>query len=220
MRALCLLLACALAGSFAPAAVRAGEIYSYVDEDGVIHFSNVPSDRRYRKVRTRPSGGGVYRRDVRGEAGAGRAPTRPAAARVAAAREKLEQFRAHINAAAEKYALPEELLLAVMSVESAFNPNALSEKGAMGLMQLMPGTARDMYVEDAWAPEQNIDGGARYLRVLANMYEGDLVRTLAAYNAGPEAVRRAGEDGIPNIPETREYVRRVVALYQSFRAGK
>ena len=122
-------------------------------------------------------------------------------------------------AAAKKYALPEELLLAVITVESQFNPNALSEKGAMGLMQLMPGTAREMYVDDAWAPAQNIDGGARYLRILANMYGGAVVRTVAAYNAGPEAVRRAG-DTVPNIPETREYVRRVVALYETFRAGK
>ena len=124
-----------------------------------------------------------------------------------------------MRAAAAKYALPEELLLAVMAVESNFDPRALSEKGAVGLMQLMPGTAKDMYVYDAWAPEQNIDGGARYLRVLANMYGGDLVKTLAAYNAGPDAVRRAG-DTVPNIPETREYVRKVVALYQAFKAGR
>ena len=106
-----------------------------------------------------------------------------------------------------------------MAVESNFDPRALSEKGAIGLMQLMPGTARDMYVGDAWVPEQNIEGGARYLRILANQYNGDLVKTLAAYNAGPDAVRRAG-DTVPNIPETREYVRKVVALYQAFRAGR
>ncbi len=219
MRAFRLLVACALVGSFAAAQARAGEIYSYVDEDGVIHFSNAPADARYRKLRSRASGGGVYRGDARGDGVAARR-ARPPAARVAAANAKLEAFREHIKAASAKYALPEELLLAVMAVESQFNPNALSEKGAMGLMQLMPGTARDMFVEDAWVPEQNIEGGARYLRILANMYDGDLVRTVAAYNAGPEAVRRAGEDGVPNIPETREYVRRVVALYQSFRAGK
>lgn len=219
MRVLRLLLACVLVGSFAAAQARAGEIYSYVDEDGVIHFSNVPSDSRFRKHRSQSSGGGIYRSDGRAAAPSGRRG-RPSAARISLAKERLEQFREHIRAAAKKYALPEELLLAVMAVESQFNPNALSEKGAMGLMQLMPGTARDMYVEDAWIPEQNIDGGARYLRVLANMYGGDLIRTVAAYNAGPEAVRRAGQDGVPNIPETREYVRRVVALYQSFRAGK
>jgi soluble lytic murein transglycosylase-like protein len=106
-----------------------------------------------------------------------------------------------------------------MAVESNFDQRALSEKGAMGLMQLMPATARDMFVADAWDPVQNIEGGARYLRVLANQYEGDMVKTLAAYNAGPEAVRRSG-GAVPNIPETREYVRKVVALYQTFKAGK
>jgi soluble lytic murein transglycosylase-like protein len=84
-------------------------------------------------------------------------------------------------------------------------------------MQLMPGTARDMYVSDAYEPEQNIEGGARYLRILANQYGGDMVRTLAAYNAGPEAVRRAG-NAVPRIPETQEYVRKVVELYEVFKA--
>ena len=106
-----------------------------------------------------------------------------------------------------------------MAVESNYDHRALSEKGAMGLMQLMPGTARDMYVSDAWDPAQNIEGGARYLRILANQYGGDMVKTLAAYNAGPEALRRAGGD-VPDIPETREYVRKVVALYQAYKAGK
>ena len=105
-----------------------------------------------------------------------------------------------------------------MAVESNFDHQAVSEKGAMGLMQLMPGTANDMYVADAWDPHQNIKGGARYLRTLANQYQGDVILTLAAYNAGPEAVRRAG-NRVPGIPETQEYVRKVVALYESFKAG-
>jgi soluble lytic murein transglycosylase-like protein len=104
-------------------------------------------------------------------------------------------------------------------VESNFDPRALSDKGAMGLMQLMPATARDLYVSDAWDPAQNIEGGSRYLRLLANQYAGDMIRTLAAYNAGPDAVRRAG-DSVPNIPETQEYVRKVVALYQAYKAGR
>jgi soluble lytic murein transglycosylase-like protein len=150
-----------------------------------------------------------------------RTPSEPPRVRTLASGQgtALEQWRAHIRAAAEKYKLPEALLYAVMAVESNFDPRAVSEKGAMGLMQLMPGTARDMYVDNAWAPEQNIEGGARYLRVLANQFEGDLVKTVAAYNAGPEAVRRAG-GAVPNIPETQEYVRRVVALYQSYKAGR
>ena len=89
----------------------------------------------------------------------------------------------------------------------------------MGLMQLMPATAKDMYVDDAWDPAQNIEGGARYLRILANQYGGDPVQVLAAYNAGPEAVRRAG-GSVPNIPETREYVRKVVELWKAYDAGR
>ncbi len=210
MRVLRSLLVCALLGAALVPPVRASDLYSYVDEDGVVHFSNAPSDPRYHRLRARASGGGVYR-----------APSGPPRVRtLATARTSaLEQWREHIRVAAEKYKLPEALLLAVMAVESNFDPRAVSEKGAMGLMQLMPGTARDMYVADAWAPEQNIEGGARYLRILANQFEGDLVKTIAAYNAGPEAVRRAGGE-VPSIPETQEYVRKVLALYQSYKAGR
>ena len=190
----------------APTLATAGDVYSYVDGDGVVHFSNVPNDPRYRRVHRARGGGGVYRSGAQARA-------RPAAG------ERDAQWRAHVAAAATRYALPEALLLAVMSVESNFDHRAVSEKGAMGLMQLMPGTAKEMYVSDAWDPEQNIEGGARYLRILANQYQGDLVKTLAAYNAGPEAVRRAGGE-VPNIPETREYVRKVVALYEAYKAGK
>jgi soluble lytic murein transglycosylase-like protein len=198
-----------LAASFlAPAHATAEEMYSYQDEDGVVHFSNAPSDRRYRKVN--PTGGSpIYR--------APQARARPLAA--SGKPGKLDRFKEHVKTAAEKYRLPEKLLFAVMAVESNYDPRALSEKGAMGLMQLMPGTAKDMYVADAWDPVQNIDGGARYLRVLANQYGGDPVQVLAAYNAGPEAVRRAG-GAVPNIPETREYVRKVVELWKALEAGR
>lgn len=190
-----------------PAAARGADVYSYVDADGVVHFSNAPTDRRYRRVTRTSDVAGVYR-----------APPRPAASGAPAARG-LSGYDPHIRTASEKYRIPVELLRAVMAVESNYNPRALSEKGAIGLMQLMPRTAEDMYVGDVWDPAQNIDGGARYLRQLANQYQGDVVKTLAAYNAGPEAVRRAG-GAVPNIPETREYVRRVLALYQDYRAGR
>jgi soluble lytic murein transglycosylase-like protein len=202
------LLTLGLAATLASArAARAGELYSYVDDEGVIHFSNAPSDGRYRRVGKKPGSGGVYRASTQARA-------RPLP-RVGAQDRYLE----HIRGAAAKYRIPEALLLAVMAVESNFDHRAVSEKGAVGLMQLMPATAKDMYVRDAYEPAQNIEGGARYLRILANMYSGDLVRTLAAYNAGPEAVRRAGGD-VPDIPETREYVRRVVALYEAYKAGR
>jgi soluble lytic murein transglycosylase-like protein len=195
----------ALAGLLAaPALTRAGELYSYVDEDGVVHFSNAPTDKRFRKVHRAKGGAGAYR-----------APVQARSAR--SLPRGLDAYRDHVRAAAERYNLPQELLLAVMAVESNYDATAVSEKGAMGLMQLMPGTAKDMFVSDAWDPAQNIEGGARYLRILANAYGGDLVQTLAAYNAGPEAVRRAGGE-VPDYPETREYVRKVLSLYRSLKA--
>jgi soluble lytic murein transglycosylase-like protein len=199
-------LALALLGLLAiPLRAMGDEIYSYVAPDGVLHFTNAPSRSDYRKIGRlgpRPSARALEsaRRDAR---------------KPARTRRSYAEYEAHVRAAAEKYQLPEGLLRAVMAVESNFDHRAVSNKGAMGLMQLMPGTARDMYVADAWDPAQNIDGGARYLRILANLYDGDVAKTLAAYNAGPEAVRRA--KGIPNIPETQQYVRKVIALYQTFR---
>ena len=192
-----------------PCAARAGDLYTFVDADGVINITNVPSDARYRKVSRTSEVAGLYR------SGGSAAPARAQAA----AGQRLDAYVPHVKGAAEKYRLPEALILAVMAVESNFDPRALSDKGAMGLMQLMPATAKDLYVEDAFDPAQNIEGGARYLRILANQYSGDMVKTLAAYNAGPDAVRRAGET-VPDIPETREYVRKVMALYQSFKAGR
>ena len=192
----------------------AAEVYSYVDSDGVVHFSNAPTDGRFRKVHRGGGSASMYR-----TAQSSQARARPVAAAAQPAPMTFERWREHIKAAAEKYRIPEALLFAVMAVESNFDNQALSEKGAIGLMQLMPGTAREMYVTDAWDPAQNIDGGARYLRILANQYGGDMVKTLAAYNAGPDAVRRAG-GAVPSIPETQEYVRKVVAFYQAFKAGR
>jgi soluble lytic murein transglycosylase-like protein len=120
-----------------------------------------------------------------------------------------------IVAAAEKYKLPHELVRAIIVAESNFEPTAVSRVGAQGLMQLMPRTADEMYVDDAFDPVQNIHGGARYLRVLANMFDGDIVKTIAAYNAGPEAVKKA--KGVPGYAETQAYVRKVVQLYRTYR---
>ncbi len=202
------LLVCLLAS---PLRALGGDLYSYIDADGVVHFTNVPSDRRFRKVTRTNDVGGIYRVSIQGKRNG--APATPVA------RMSSELYLQHIRAAAEKYRIPVPLLRAVMAVESNYNPQAVSEKGAVGLMQLMPRTARDMYVGDAYDPAQNIEGGARYLRTLANLYSGDMLKTLAAYNAGPDAVRRAQGD-IPDIPETREYVRKVLALYQDFKAER
>jgi soluble lytic murein transglycosylase-like protein len=208
-----------LAGLLArPALAAADEVYSYTDADGVLHFSNAPTDARYHRV-NRSGGPTIYRKAAPQARTAPRAAPVVAGLELAPSHQRWDKFREHVRAAAQKYRLPENLLLAVMSVESNCDHRALSDKGAMGLMQLMPGTAREMYVADAWDPAQNIEGGARYLRILANQYNGDPVQVLAAYNAGPDAVRRAG-GSVPNIPETREYVRKVVELWKAYEAGR
>jgi soluble lytic murein transglycosylase-like protein len=105
-------------------------------------------------------------------------------------------------------------------VESNFNPNALSRKGAMGLMQLMPSTARQLKVKNPFDPEQNVDAGVRHLKQLLESYGGDIKLTLAAYNAGAGAVARSS--GVPHFAETQNYVRRITNLYNAgsvFNAG-
>jgi soluble lytic murein transglycosylase-like protein len=126
------------------------------------------------------------------------------------------EYDAVINEAAQKYNLPAYLIKAVIVTESSLDPAAVSSAGAEGLMQLMPGTAADMYVSDSFDPRENIMGGARYLRVLANMFDGDLVLMLAAYNAGHNRVQKSGNK-IPNIAETRDYVRKVLKHYFQFK---
>jgi soluble lytic murein transglycosylase len=104
-----------------------------------------------------------------------------------------------------------ELVHAVVRVESGFNPNAVSRKGAMGLMQLMPQTAVDLNVRNTFNPRENIDGGVKYLRRLLDRYEGNLTLALAAYNSGETAVNKWGT--VPPYPETRNYVRKILRLY-------
>jgi soluble lytic murein transglycosylase-like protein len=120
-------------------------------------------------------------------------------------------FIESVQRAATYYQLPPELLWAVIKVESNFRDQVVSRAGAIGLMQLMPSTARYIGVRNARDPHQNILGGAYYLRHLANRFEGDLYFTLAAYNAGPVAVQRYR--GVPPFPETENYVRQVLSYY-------
>lgn len=117
-----------------------------------------------------------------------------------------------IKAASQTYRIPEPLIRAVIKQESNFDQSAVSNKGAMGLMQLMPGTAEFLGVEDPFNAEENIYGGTRYLRELINSYEGNLNKALAAYNAGPN---RVGED-IPDIPETKDFIQSVLNYYDTF----
>jgi soluble lytic murein transglycosylase len=171
-----------------PAAEAA--MYSFVDQYGRLHFSNVPADPRYREV---PGYEALRNAAVHGHYG---------------------KF---IRAAAERYGLDPELIKAVIKVESSFDPAAVSEKGAMGLMQLMPATAEEMQVRAPFEAEENIMGGSRYLRKLLDLFEGDLQLGLAAYNAGPSRVLENG--AIPNIPETEQYVKKVLQEYGRTRAN-
>lgn len=114
-----------------------------------------------------------------------------------------------------RYLVDPDLIKAVIRTESGFNRYAVSSKGAQGLMQLMPETAREMKVRDPFNPSQNIAGGVRYLRYLLDSFNGNLTLTLAAYNAGPTLVRKIGR--VPQIPETIRYVEKVLAFYRSYK---
>ena len=183
-----------------PAAARS-PLHTWTDKDGVFHVEDVPPSRARAAARKTA------------EAQVNVAPSRRG--------ERWWEKRSdappdEIDRAAALYNVPAELVRAVIWAESAGDAAAISRAGAIGLMQLMPRTAGDMYVEDPVDPAQNIMGGTRYLRWLANQFKGDMLLTLAAYNAGPEAVRKYG--GVPPFDETRQYVRRVVAYYQQLRA--
>jgi soluble lytic murein transglycosylase-like protein len=121
-------------------------------------------------------------------------------------------YNGTIEAAAERFSIPAALIKAVIKQESNYDTRAVSHKGAMGLMQLMPGTARSLGVEDPFDPEENIFGGTRYLVDLINLYEGNLNKALAAYNAGPQRVTTR----VPNIPETRGFVDAVLHFYEDY----
>ena len=128
------------------------------------------------------------------------------------ARMNEQRLREIVHTASNKFDVPAELVWAVIAVESSFNPAARSPAGAMGLMQLMPGTARDLKVHDPYDPYQNVLGGTKYLGYLLEKYNGNQKMAVAAYNAGPANVKRHG--GIPPFRETRNYVKRVMKLYQ------
>ena len=179
------------------------DIYAYADPTGVVHYSNVPVESAYELVLESPP---------EPTAGGGEASLRVPLAlinRRAAAYEHI------IREAAQANDLEPELLRAVISVESAFNPRAVSRTGARGLMQLMPQTARRYGVRDSFDPRQNIHGGARYLRDLVERFANDMELVVAAYNAGENAVERYGRS-IPPYRETRQYVPRVINLYHAF----
>ncbi len=188
------------------AAPAAADIYECRGADGSIEFTNLSRGRGCRLV--------VRESDTRARAQGAGLPQRR---RGTASPDRYQRWDAYIREAAALYQLPEAFLRAVMKVESDFVPDVVSHAGAMGLMQLMPRTAASMGVRDPFDPRQNVLGGARYLRILANLFQGDLVLTVAAYNAGEGAVMR--HRGVPPYAETQRYVRRVLGHYYAFLQG-
>lgn len=177
------------------------DIYTYTDEKGIAHFTNVPTDSRY-KLLYRSTKNGQVRRVTRN-----RAPATFA---------NRKRYQPLVAEAARLYSVDEGLLHSVIAVESGYNARAVSKKGAVGLMQLMPATAKRFGVRDIYDPAQNIHAGAKYLRHLLRQFNNDLRLALAAYNAGEQAVVRYG-NRVPPFTETRLYVPKVMSLYNIHR---
>jgi len=201
-----------LVGMLATWAIPAhGQIVSYKDSDGKRVFINAEPVNVLRPARIpllRTAANGITPSTTQSSFAA----SLEMSAADKANREKIEQM---IREVSVRYRVDPALVRAVMQTESNWNSRAVSRKGALGLMQLGPGTAQQLGVNNAFDPKQNLDGGVRYLHMLLERYNGDLDRALAAYNAGPGAVDRAG--GIPRYRETRNYVQKVTDSY--FRPG-
>lgn len=184
--------------------MTAASVYIYTADDGSVSMSNVPADSRYQVLIAEPK-------------------DNPLAAPAVTVQKPLPilankaQYNRIVAAAARTYGLDGALLHALISVESRYNPKAVSRAGAVGLMQLMPVTALRYGVADSFDPVQNINGGAQYLSDLLKLFNGDVSLAIAAYNAGENAVVRYG-NRIPPFTETRDYVPKVLGFYRKYQA--
>ncbi len=161
------------------------DIYKYVDEDGVIHLTNISKGDHYKKVMAE----NVVQREA--------------------------SYNQIIRSTSFKYNIDPSLIKALITVESNWDSSAVSRKGAIGLMQLMPETAADMKIINPYDPGQNIEAGTRYLRFMLDRFKGNLKLALAAYNAGPTTVEKSG--GVPAIAETRAYIKKVLSIHNNKR---
>ncbi len=180
------------------------EMYKFTDEDGITHYTSVkPEGIKNVAVLNFP----CYASDPKcGQLDWENIPLNRRA------------FDDEIRAAAQVFKVDDALIRAIIHAESAYQPDALSPRGAQGLMQLMPATQQELQVVDVFDPINNIEGGTRYLAGLLDQFEQDVDLATAAYNAGPNAVRE--HDGIPPYAETREYVRRVKILYRRYQSSE
>jgi soluble lytic murein transglycosylase-like protein len=197
--------------------VSAG-VYSYRDRRGVVHYTNAPSDQRFREVETvqsrvtQISFTASHRQRAAGKRRATFLPARRHRSFFSPQREASPELSRMIDETSRRYGVDAALVHAVVRAESAFDHLAVSSKGAQGLMQLMPTTASEVGVRDAFQPRDNLEGGVFYLRELLDRFSGNARLALAAYNAGPGAVDMHG--GLPPYDETREYVDRVFRYRQ------
>ena len=168
------------------------DIFKYVDEEGVLHLTNVPSNPKAKYTLVMREKRILLHYDI-----------------------DVNKFDEYISNSSNKHNIDPALIRAVIKAESNFNHRAVSPVGAQGLMQLMPATASQLQVDDAFHPEQNIEGGVRYLSYLLKHYRGNITLALAAYNAGEGAVAKY-HNQVPPYRETKNYVKRVLSFYNSF----